>query len=191
MAHYHVASGLTGYGPDAGNTTYRVATTAPELADEIRAELAEWADYERDGAVGYAGAEDYKAAWFMAQHVDEIEVMRANLDNERADAPLYQGDPDLWHETIYRLARESFPFDVDEGRSRVYAWGCEEPACEHLDTDDERPEVPDDFPVTVLGPDDPAQDRVTCGECGRAWDDAVPTSYTPTPAGRCPFEAFH
>ena len=31
----------------------------------------------------------------------------------------------------------------------------------------------------------------TCGTCGRSWDDAVATSVTPTPSGRCPFEGEH
>jgi hypothetical protein len=53
------------------------------------------------------------------------------------------------------------------------------------------PEVPDDFPVRPLGPNDAAQDRRTDGACGRSWDDAVATSWTPAPAGRCPFEHFH
>ncbi len=52
-------------------------------------------------------------------------------------------------------------------------------------------EVPEDYPVKVLGPDDPAQDRVTCGTCGRSWDDAVVTGMTPAPSGRCPFEQYH
>ena len=30
-----------------------------------------------------------------------------------------------------------------------------------------------------------------CGHCGRIWDDALITSKTPTPAGRCPFESEH
>lgn len=30
-----------------------------------------------------------------------------------------------------------------------------------------------------------------CGQCGRAWDDDKPTAWTPTPAGRCPFEYWH
>lgn len=30
-----------------------------------------------------------------------------------------------------------------------------------------------------------------CGTCHRMWDDGEPTSYTPAPGGRCPFEAFH
>lgn len=53
------------------------------------------------------------------------------------------------------------------------------------------PQVPDDFPVRPLGPDDAAQDRRTDGVCGLSWDDAVVTSWTPAPAGRCPFEHFH
>lgn len=31
----------------------------------------------------------------------------------------------------------------------------------------------------------------TCGACGRSWDDSLPTSWTPAPSGRCPFEYFH
>ncbi len=35
-------------------------------------------------------------------------------------------------------------------------------------------------------------DTVTeCGTCGRMWDDAISTSVTPVPAGRCPFEYDH
>jgi hypothetical protein len=31
----------------------------------------------------------------------------------------------------------------------------------------------------------------TCGHCGRSWDDSIPTSLTPAPSGRCPFESMH
>ena len=34
-------------------------------------------------------------------------------------------------------------------------------------------------------------DTVTCGSCGRTWNDALVTAYTPAPAARCPFEAWH
>lgn len=30
-----------------------------------------------------------------------------------------------------------------------------------------------------------------CLTCGRAWDDDKPTSLTPAPAARCPFEHMH
>ena len=35
---------------------------------------------------------------------------------------------------------------------------------------------------------DSFKDPVTCGRCGRTWDDAAPTAWTPAPSGRCPFE---
>jgi hypothetical protein len=31
----------------------------------------------------------------------------------------------------------------------------------------------------------------TCGTCGRTWEDGVPTSVTPAPSARCPFEYEH
>jgi len=46
--------------------------------------------------------------------------------------------------------------------------------------------VPKDFPVQP----DP-NGNATCGVCGLSWDDDVVTSFTPVPAGRCPFEYFH
>ena len=37
----------------------------------------------------------------------------------------------------------------------------------------------------------PVVRMTTCGTCGRTWDDALITSITPAPAGRCPFEYEH
>lgn len=35
------------------------------------------------------------------------------------------------------------------------------------------------------------RDPCTCGTCGRTWDDAHGSTWTPTPSGRCPFEYWH
>jgi hypothetical protein len=51
--------------------------------------------------------------------------------------------------------------------------------------------IPRSFPVRPLRPTDAAQRRMSCGHCGRSWDDAIATSYTPAPSARCPFEDFH
>lgn len=51
--------------------------------------------------------------------------------------------------------------------------------------------IPDTHPVRPLADGDPAVDRVTCGTCGRSWDDAVVTEWTPAPSARCPFEYWH
>lgn len=53
--------------------------------------------------------------------------------------------------------------------------------------------IPKDFPVqplTTAGIQS-AGLLAVCGHCGLAWDDSIPTSYTPAPSARCPFEAFH
>ncbi len=51
--------------------------------------------------------------------------------------------------------------------------------------------IPPEFPVQPVQPGQPAKDPVTCGHCNLTWDDAIPTSMTPAPAARCPFETFH
>lgn len=51
--------------------------------------------------------------------------------------------------------------------------------------------IPKDHPVQPLRPGDKAMDRATCGTCGLSWDDAIITSMTPAPSGRCPFGQFH
>lgn len=37
----------------------------------------------------------------------------------------------------------------------------------------------------------PIVTTATCGDCGLQWNDALVTSYTPAPSGRCPFEYVH
>ena len=35
------------------------------------------------------------------------------------------------------------------------------------------------------------EDIATCGTCGKSWNDALISSSTPTPSGRCPYEHIH
>jgi hypothetical protein len=51
--------------------------------------------------------------------------------------------------------------------------------------------VPRSHPVRALEPHESGAAVMTCGTCGRRWDDDFITSMTPAPAGRCPFEEFH
>lgn len=56
--------------------------------------------------------------------------------------------------------------------------------------------MPDLTPVPGATPryDDDGReivDVVTCGSCGRSWNDAASSSVTPAPSGRCPFEYEH
>ena len=92
-----------------------------------------------------------------------------------------------WIEAIGKPAYESIA-------EMVAALECDYERLEELRDakgDWEPEEVPHDFPVLELDEDDEAEDRATCGECGRSWDDAAPTAYTPVPSARCPFEAYH
>jgi hypothetical protein len=51
--------------------------------------------------------------------------------------------------------------------------------------------IPADFPVQPLLAIHDCETAATCEACGLSWDDSIATAYTPAPAGRCPFEAFH
>lgn len=51
--------------------------------------------------------------------------------------------------------------------------------------------IPANFPVQPLKEGETAISKATCGTCGLSWDDGKSTEWTPTPAGRCPFEYFH
>lgn len=53
--------------------------------------------------------------------------------------------------------------------------------------------IPNDYPVQPIASilDPTATRAMQCGTCGLAWDDAIVTSMTPVPSGRCPFEYFH
>lgn len=62
------------------------------------------------------------------------------------------------------------------------------------ETDEDDEESLGNFPVkplTTQEEKDAARDLAVCGTCGRYWDDAVVTEWTPAPSGRCPFEYFH
>lgn len=48
------------------------------------------------------------------------------------------------------------------------------------------------YGVQYVAPQQPAPDGfLRCGTCGRAWNDARASYFTPAPSGRCPFEHWH
>jgi hypothetical protein len=122
MTHWHVGHGAAGYGADSENTV--TCSTLRAAAEAARDELESWADHEFETADQLAEAREFEDAWKMRKHVDEIDTLRQNLDNERANAPLYKDEPAKWDQTLMTLLNEHFPFSVDGGRCRVYAWEC-------------------------------------------------------------------
>lgn len=119
------AYGLPGYGPDASDDNYSMCETWPDVADELRRMLEESADSEGDSAEGYAQHGDYESAWNTRKHADEMYNLAANLDNKRQHAPLYEGNPEAWAQTIEQIVSDNFPYDVNPS-CRIYAWESED-----------------------------------------------------------------
>jgi hypothetical protein len=73
---------------------------------------------------------------------------------------------------------------LDKGECwRVHVPGSDEGANEHCPSlSAERRTDDDGKPISAM---------TQCGVCLRWWDDAIVTSMTPVPAGRCPFEYDH
>lgn len=138
MTHWHVTTGLAGYGPDnSDDDTWSTATNAQELAAEVKEYCETVADIEYPMAAQTAAENgDYKAAWLLSENSHALFNLAQGFDYDtRAKAPLYVNDPEALDDTMIRLAREHFPFDYNEGRSRIYVWECDEPDlcpnCQH------------------------------------------------------------
>jgi hypothetical protein len=116
-----LAYGLPGYGPEASDDNFSVATTWRDVADEVRRMLSESADQAGDTAVSYADAGQYEDAWKIRAEADTMYNLAATFDNKRASAPLYRGDAAAWDATIERLVAEHFPYYVADN-CRLYVW---------------------------------------------------------------------
>ena len=128
--HWHVASGLAGYGPD-GADGFASFDSLGDAIDYARDELTTYVDMAHQDMHASGEAGEYEAAWQSLLLVERLELLRANLDPARASAPLYRGDP-----AAYRALQESqadeFPHDVSHN-ARLYLWECAEPDCEHCE----------------------------------------------------------
>ena len=127
MTHWHISSGLLGYGP-MGDETETVAATLEEVADCIQYELDAWIDSQYESANALAEMGEFEDAWNTLKRSEHLSAIRANFDNKRADAPLYAGKPQLWRDTIRRQIGELFPLDVSDN-SRLYVWDCDDTTC--------------------------------------------------------------
>lgn len=129
-AHFHVAYGLAGYGPDGADEFASFATLA-EALDYARDELVADVDMAHEEAHALADAGDYESAWRAIERMERLETLRANLDPKRAQAPLYRDNPGAYAQ-LQESQAAAFPHDV-AGNSRLYLWECESPVtCEHL-----------------------------------------------------------
>lgn len=94
---------------------------------------------------------------------------------------------------------EDFPEDIDDAAIlaafRDALQGADLRAVDRngnkIDSNVDHEEVPEDHPVQPIDEPTGAAHEATCRTCDRTWDDSTPTSMTPTPSGRCPFEDYH
>lgn len=151
MAHWHVATGLAGYGPD-GSDGFDTASEVTEIPDLVRFELdtaiqgasddAHACRESADKAFGQgnrdAALEGYRDAFKAIDLADGLVTLHANLDPERANAPVYRDAPDKWTATILQIVADNFPLDLDtRGSGRLYVWECESPdVCEHANEEE-------------------------------------------------------
>lgn len=130
-AHFHVAYGIAGYGPDADENTPTLESWE-DVADYLHSELREVSDMVAEDANMLAESGAYEDAWNTLKRADDVDMLRANLDPRRAQAPLYRDDAAAWRDTIQRTIGEHFPLDTI-GASRLYVWDCVEAECQDED----------------------------------------------------------
>lgn len=136
-SHWHVATGLAGYGPE-GSDGFACYATLADALEGAREEMRSFVDMAHDAAHGFGDAGQFEDAWLEVLRCERLEVLRANLDPARRDAPLYRdragyppGD-ERWCKLQESQAAD-FPHDVSHN-TRLYLWQCEDPAgCEHCE----------------------------------------------------------
>jgi len=129
QCHYHVATGLAGYGPDAADSDG--FATFESLADALsyaRDDLSAFIDFAHDGAHGFASQGDFESAWNEVVRMEDLENWQANLDPARANAPLYRDDSAAYAAMQAEQAAQ-FPRDVSHN-TRLYLWDCAEDPCD-------------------------------------------------------------
>lgn len=129
LQHWHVAHGLTGYGPDASDSDgFATFDEIRAVSDHVRDELSTDVDHAIETAHALAESGDFEGAWNEYLRSGSLENLRANLSNERANAPLYAGNPEAWNASLLDLLESQFPVDVSDN-TRLYVWQCEESDC--------------------------------------------------------------
>ncbi len=125
-AHYHVQSGLAGYGPDCDENTATFENLS-EALDYARDEFLVYIDMLDGDMRQLASQGDYEESWRTFEFIERLEFLRANLDPRRANAPLYRDDAAAYA-ALQESQADEFPHDVSHN-SRLYLWTCTEAEC--------------------------------------------------------------
>ena len=129
QCHYHVATGLAGYGPDAADSDgFATFESLADALDYARSELSTFIDMAHESAHMFGASEQYKDAWTEILRCEDLELWQANLDPARKDAPLYRDDSAAYAAMQAEQAAQ-FPRDVSYN-TRLYLWDCAEDPCD-------------------------------------------------------------
>jgi hypothetical protein len=148
MEHWHVATGLKGYGPD-GSVGFAYAETTEELCGAITYEIDRAIEHQsQEGSYHAEKAREFRESGDILSElahlrdflvcnslVEELEVNHGNFCWSRSETPLYRGKPELFEEAILKQVSEQFPMNTGH-YNRLYVWKCTEgSSCEHLSDD--------------------------------------------------------
>lgn len=121
----YVKCGIAGYGPDL-DVEDEPYIGVDDVCSAIQYELDHAIDALWQEADAHGEASEFEDAWKSVRLARDLENVCANFDPRRKDAPLYRHNSRLWHETVSRMIRETFPLDVDRAATRLYVWEVEE-----------------------------------------------------------------
>ena len=123
QCHYHVATGLAGYGPDAADSDgFATFGSLSDALSYARDELSSFIDMAHESAHSFGAEEQYKEAWGEILRCEDLELWQANLDPARRNAPLYRDDSAAYAAMQAEQAAQ-FPRDVSYN-TRLYLWDC-------------------------------------------------------------------
>jgi len=128
--HWHVASGLAGYGPD-GADGFASFDSLADAIEYAREEIGPFVDMAHESAHSLAESSDFEGAWREIERIEDLELWQASMDPARKEAPLYRGNEEAYAALLADHAAQ-FPRDVSYN-TRLYLWDCAESDCEHCE----------------------------------------------------------
>lgn len=130
--------------------------------------------------------QDCETVYRAMNHVDGTEEQLLALNGGKSDRSMSVGDSVTIDGRTFRVAGCGFE-EIDKDGNII----PEELPRTEVPENDKHEAIPADFTVRPLPEGEEPKGKTTCGHCGLSWDDDIPTSLTPAPSARCPFEYFH
>lgn len=130
VSHWHVTTGIRGYGPDDPGPAMDLMTAASMASDEA----SYIADFCWESFYILKDSEMWEDAVHAVDDALDFETLAQNFDfseTGRSKAPLFQGEggAERMEESIKWLSNGS-PWEYDNGRLALYMWECDSDDCD-------------------------------------------------------------